>query len=150
MRALLQRASSASVSLEGKTVSSISQGLLILLGIESADDETDITWLCQKISQMRIFPDPQGKMNLSLLDITGQALVVSQFTLHASTKKGNRPSFLKAAPPSHSEPLYEAFCTALETTLQKPVPRGIFGAEMKVTLTNDGPVTIWLDSRNRE
>ena len=150
MRALLQRVSSASVEINGETTSSISQGLLILLGIENADDNSDISWLCQKISQMRIFPDPDGKMNLSLRDIAGEALVVSQFTLHASTKKGNRPSFLKAAAPAKSEPLYEGFCAIMETTIAKPVGRGVFGADMKVSLTNDGPVTIWLDSRDRE
>ena len=150
MRALLQRVSSASVEIDGHTVSSISQGLLILLGIEDADDESDIKWLCQKISQMRIFPDADEKMNLSLLDVSGEVLVVSQFTLHASTKKGNRPSFLKAAAPSKSEPLYQVFCSAMETAISKPIGRGVFGADMKVSLTNDGPVTIWLDSRNRE
>ena len=150
MRALLQRVSSASVEIDGKTVSSISQGLLILLGIEEADDESDIAWLCQKIPQMRIFPDAEGKMNLSLHNTAGEALVVSQFTLHASTKKGNRPSFLKAAAPSKSQPLYEAFCAAMETSISKPIGRGIFGADMKVSLTNDGPVTIWIDSRDRE
>ncbi len=150
MRALLQRVSSASVEIDGKTVSSIQAGLLILVGIEDADDQSDIAWLCQKIPQMRIFPDAEGKMNLSLLDIAGEALVVSQFTLHASSKKGNRPSFLKAATPSKSEPLYDAFCAALEITISKPVGRGVFGADMKVSLTNDGPVTIWLDSRAKE
>lgn len=150
MRALLQRVSSASVEIEGETVSSISNGLLILLGIEDADDESDINWLCQKTAQMRIFSDPEGKMNLSLRDIAGEALVVSQFTLHASTKKGNRPSFLKAAAPHRSEPLYKAFCTGMENAIAKPVGRGVFGADMKVSLTNDGPVTIWLDSRDRE
>ena len=150
MRALLQRVSSASVKINGETTSSISQGLLILLGIEDADDESDISWLCQKISQMRIFPDPDGKMNLSLRDISGEALVVSQFTLHASTKKGNRPSFLRAAAPAKSEPLYETFCAIMETAISKPVGRGVFGADMKVSLTNDGPVTIWLDSRDKE
>lgn len=150
MRALLQRVSSSAVSIGGETVSSIGPGLLILLGIEQVDDESDIAWLCQKISQMRIFSDTEGKMNLSLLDVGGEALVVSQFTLHASTKKGNRPSFLKAAAPAHSEPLYESFCAKLGTILSKPAARGIFGADMQVSLTNDGPVTVWLDSRNRE
>ncbi len=150
MRALLQRVSSASVEIDGKTTSSISQGLLILLGIEDADDESDIAWLSQKIPRMRVFPDPEGRMNLSLTDLSGDAMVVSQFTLHASTKKGNRPSFLKAAAPSKSEPLYEAFCAAMETAISKPVGRGVFGADMKVSLTYDGPVTIWLDSRQRE
>ena len=150
VRALLQRVSTASVEIDARKVAAISQGILVLLGIESADNEGDIEWLCQKISRMRIFPDSDGKMNLSLLDISGQVLVVSQFTLHASTKKGNRPSFLNAAQPSVAEPLYESFCAAMESQLSRPVPRGIFGADMKVSLINDGPVTIWLDSRNRE
>ncbi len=150
MRALLQRVSSASVEIGGNCVSSIGSGLLILLGVEDADDESDVAWLCQKISQMRIFPDADGKMNLSILNVSGDVLVVSQFTLHASTKKGNRPSFLKAAAPSKSEPLYEAFCSAMETAVSKPIGRGVFGADMKVSLTNDGPVTIWLDSHNKE
>lgn len=150
MRALLQRVSSASVSVDGKTVSSIQHGLLILLGIEEADDASDIDWLCGKISQLRIFDDAEGKMNLSIQDVAGEIIVVSQFTLHASTKKGNRPSFLKAAPPVISEPLYSAFCDALSQKMNSPVGRGIFGADMQVTLTNDGPVTIWIDSRDKE
>lgn len=150
MRALLQRVSQASVEIDQKTTASIASGLLILLGIEDPDTEADIAWLCQKISQMRIFPDDSGKMNHSLLDTGGQALVVSQFTLHASTKKGNRPSFLKAAHPDKSEPLYQSFCKALETSLGKPVPTGTFGAEMQIHLTNSGPVTIWLDSKDKE
>ena len=150
MRALLQRVSSASVVIDGETVSSVGGGFLILLGIEEADNESDVVWLSQKIARMRVFPDEEGKMNLSMLGISGEALVVSQFTLHASTKKGNRPSFLKAAAPAVSEPLYEAFCKNLSAEIGKPVARGIFGADMKVSLTNDGPVTIWLDSRDRE
>jgi D-tyrosyl-tRNA(Tyr) deacylase len=150
MRALLQRVSSASVSIDGKTVSSIQHGLLILLGIEEADDTSDIDWLCGKITRLRIFEDEEGKMNRSIQDIGGEVIVVSQFTLHASTKKGNRPSFLKAAPPAISEPLYRAFCDALSQKLNSPVGRGIFGANMQVTLTNDGPVTIWIDSRDKE
>jgi len=150
MRALLQRVSSASVSVDGKTVSSIQNGILILLGIEEADDSSDIDWLCGKISLLRIFEDEEGKMNRSIQDIGGEVIVVSQFTLHASTKKGNRPSFLKAAPPAISEPLYRAFCDALSQKLNSPVGRGIFGADMQVTLTNDGPVTIWIDSRDKE
>ncbi len=150
MRALLQRVSSASVSVDGTTVSSIQQGLLILLGIEEADDASDIDWLCGKITRLRIFEDEEGKMNRSIQDIGGEALVVSQFTLHASTKKGNRPSFLKSAPPAISEPLYNTFCKALETELGKTIGRGIFGAEMQVSLINNGPVTIWIDSRNKE
>jgi D-tyrosyl-tRNA(Tyr) deacylase len=150
MRALLQRVSSASVSVDGKTISSIQHGLLILLGIEEADETSDIDWLCGKITQLRIFDDPEGKMNLSIQDIAGEIMVVSQFTLHASTKKGNRPSFIKAAPPAISEPLYRAFCDALSQKMNSPIGRGIFGAEMKVALVNDGPVTIWIDSRDKE
>jgi D-tyrosyl-tRNA(Tyr) deacylase len=150
MRALLQRVSSASVSIDGETVSSIQHGLLILLGIEESDNTEDIDWLCGKITRLRIFEDENGKMNLSIQDIGGEALVVSQFTLHASTKKGNRPSFLKAAPPAISEPLYNAFCNNLEAELGKSIGRGIFGAEMQVSLVNTGPVTIWIDSQNKE
>jgi D-tyrosyl-tRNA(Tyr) deacylase len=150
MRALLQRVSSASVSVNGKTVSSIQHGILILLGIEEADDSSDIDWLCGKISLLRIFEDEEGKMNRSIQDIGGEVIAVSQFTLHASTKKGNRPSFLKAAPPAISEPLYRAFCDALSQKINSPIGRGIFGADMQVTLTNDGPVTIWIDSRDKE
>jgi len=150
MRALLQRVSSASVTIAGETVSAIGQGFLVLLGITNGDDASDNEWLCGKIARMRVFDDGEGKMNRSVLDNGGDILVVSQFTLHASTKKGNRPSFLDAAAPSVSEPLYESFCESLTTALGKPVARGVFGADMKVALTNDGPVTIWLDSRNRE
>jgi D-tyrosyl-tRNA(Tyr) deacylase len=150
MRVLLQRVSEASVSIDGAKVSEISPGFLILLGIGAGDDETDIAWLCGKIARMRVFSDDEGKMNRSLLDTDGAALVVSQFTLYASTKKGNRPSFLASAPPDFSEPLYESFCEALSAELGKTVARGSFGADMQVSLTNDGPVTIWLDSHNRE
>jgi D-tyrosyl-tRNA(Tyr) deacylase len=150
MRALIQRVSSASVSVDQKTVSSIQRGLLILLGIEEADDSSDIDWLSSKISLLRIFEDQEGKMNRSIQDIGGEVIVASQFTLHASTKKGNRPSFLKAAPPAISDPLYRDFCDALSQKLNSPVGRGIFGADMQVTLTNDGPVTIWIDSRDKE
>ena len=150
MRALLQRVSSASVSIDGETFSSIDRGFLVLLGIESVDDVTDIEWLAGKITRMRVFGDEEGKMNRSIQDTGGEILVVSQFTLHASTKKGNRPSFLKAAHPSVSEPLYETFCEQLSKELGREVGRGVFGAEMKVALVNDGPVTIWLDSQNRE
>lgn len=150
MRALLQRVSNASVTIDRTVVSEIGGGFLILLGIGAGDDETDIAWLCGKIARMRVFPDEEGKMNRSLLDIGGTALVVSQFTLHASTKKGNRPSFLASAPPHLAEPLYEAFCAALSAEIGKPVARGSFGADMQVSLINDGPVTIWLDSRAKE
>lgn len=150
MRVLLQRVSEASVAIGGEKVSGIGVGFLILLGVGAGDDETDIAWLCGKISRMRVFPDGEGKMNRSLLDTGGEALVVSQFTLHASTKKGNRPSFLAASPPDISEPLYETFCDALSSEIGKPVARGVFGADMQVSLTNDGPVTLWLDSRAKE
>lgn len=150
MRALLQRVLSASVEIDGSIHSSISHGHLILLGIEEIDDISDVDWLTGKISRLRIFEDDEGKMNRSILDTGGDILVVSQFTLHASTKKGNRPSFLKAAHPDLSEPLYETFCDSLGKQLGKPVSKGIFGADMKVALTNDGPVTLWIDSRNRE
>ena len=150
MRALLQRVNQASVTIETTVHSSIGPGLLVLLGIEEADDQQDIDWLVQKITKMRIFGDTEGKMNSSLMDVGGQALVVSQFTLHANTRKGNRPSFIRAASPAHSEPLYEAFCSELEKVLGRSVARGVFGADMQVALTNDGPVTIWIDSRARE
>lgn len=150
MRALLQRVSQASVRIGGQPVSAIGPGLLILLGIEEADSQEDIAWLVPKIGRMRIFGDQEGKMNHALGDIGGEAMVVSQFTLHASTRKGNRPSFLRAAPPAHSEPLYEAFCEAMTAEIGRPPARGVFGADMQVSLTNDGPVTVWVDSRNRE
>jgi len=150
MRALLQRVSSASVRIDGEIISSIDHGFLVLLGIETVDETTDIEWLAGKITRMRVFGDDEGKMNRGILDTGGEILVVSQFTLHASTKKGNRPSFLKAAQPSVSEPLYESFCERLSALLGREVRRGVFGAEMEVGLVNDGPVTIWLDSRDRE
>lgn len=123
---------------------------MVLLGIEDADDRTDAEWLCGKIARMRIFADAEGVMNLSLTESGGDALVVSQFTLHASTKKGNRPSYIRAARPEHAEPLYEAFKQLLSIELQRPVASGVFGAMMEVELVNDGPVTILLDSRDRE
>ncbi|WP_367872183.1 D-aminoacyl-tRNA deacylase [Luteolibacter sp. Populi] len=150
MRAVIQRVSSASVTIDGETVASIGTGLLILLGIEDGDGTEDISWLAAKIARMRIFPDDAGLMNLSLPDCSGEAIVVSQFTLHASTKKGNRPSFIRAARPEISEPLYRQFCEALESELGKPVGRGRFAADMKVSLVNEGPVTIVIDTRNRE
>ena len=150
MRLVLQRASSASVTIAGKVVASIGTGLLVLIGIEEADGEDDAAWLVQKLTQMRIFADAEGKMNLSLKDIAGDALVVSQFTLHAGTKKGNRPSFIRAARPERAVPLYEHFLLLLESHLARPVPRGVFGADMQVALVNDGPVTILLDSKARE
>ena len=150
MRALLQRVSSASVTIEGTVKSSIGPGLLILLGIEHEDTVEDIEWLCKKIAALRIFSDPAGLMNLSVQDIGGECLVVSQFTLHASTKKGNRPSFIRAARPDTAIPLYEQFVQKLEAESSRPVQTGAFGADMQVNLLNDGPVTIWLDSKNKE
>ena len=150
MRAILQRVSSASVTIAGESFASIGSGLLVLLGIEDGDGPEDIAWLAPKIARMRIFPDEAGLMNLALTDTGGDAIVVSQFTLHASTKKGNRPSFIRAARPEISEPLYRSFCEALEQELAKPVGRGRFGADMQVALINDGPVTIVIDTKNRE
>lgn len=150
MRAVIQRVNEATVTIDGEKISSIGQGLLVLLGIESADTQADIDWLCPKIAKTRIFSDDEGKMNLSVSEISGEIMVVSQFTLHASTKKGNRPSFLKAAPPQHSEPLYEAFCTSIEQEIDRSVARGVFGGDMKISLINDGPVTILIDTHNRE
>jgi D-tyrosyl-tRNA(Tyr) deacylase len=150
VRAVIQRVAEASVGADGNTVSAIGRGLLVLVGVEGADTASDIEWLSGKIAGMRIFSDADDKMNLSICDISGDLLVVSQFTLHASTKKGNRPSFLKSAAPERAEPLYEQFCDALEAKIGKPVGRGIFGADMKVALLNDGPVTILMDSHARE
>ena len=150
MRALLQRVSEASVTIDGRVRSQIGRGLLVLLGVESADDAGDADWLARKIAQLRLFEDDEGKMNRSILESGGDALVVSQFTLHARTKKGTRPSFDKAARPEQAIPLYEAFVKALESELGKPVGTGEFGAMMAVALVNDGPVTLMIDSRNRE
>lgn len=150
MRAVIQRVLEASVSVEGQQISAIGPGLLVLLGVEQVDEMDDATWLSGKISRMRIFSDNEGKMNRSVAEMGGGVIVVSQFTLHASTKKGNRPSFLRAAAPAISEPLYEAFCAALESELGKPVGRGVFGGDMKISLINDGPVTIVIDSRARD
>jgi len=150
MRAVIQRVLEASVEAEGRTVSRIGGGLLVLLGVEDGDTLEDVSWLSGKVAKLRIFSDPEGKMNQSVTEADGEIIVVSQFTLHASTKKGNRPSFLKSAAPAVSEPLYEQFCAGLERETAKPVGRGIFGADMKVALVNDGPVTILIDSRARE
>ena len=136
--------------MDGHLVSQIGPGLLVLLGVEDGDSQADADWLATKVVAMRIFADEEGKMNRSVADAEGNVIVVSQFTLHASTKKGNRPSFLRAARPEISEPLYETFCGLIETQLGKPVGRGVFGADMKVALVNDGPVTIVIDSRDRE
>ncbi|HSI70620.1 MAG TPA: D-aminoacyl-tRNA deacylase [Gillisia sp.] len=150
MRAVIQRVTEASVTIEGEVKSAIESGILILLGIEEEDAKEDIDWLCNKIARMRIFNDDNGVMNLSLQDIGGNALVISQFTLHASTKKGNRPSYIKSAKSEVAIPLYEQFLAQMETTLGKEVGSGIFGADMKVSLLNDGPVTIIIDSKNKE
>jgi D-tyrosyl-tRNA(Tyr) deacylase len=150
MRAVIQRVSEASVTIDGSITARIGPGLLVLLGVEEIDDADDVEWLSGKIAKMRIFPDAEGKMNLSLVESGGEVMVVSQFTLHASTKKGNRPSFIRASAPAHSEPLYEAFCRAMELETGKAAARGVFGADMKIALVNDGPVTIVIDSRARE
>lgn len=147
MRVLIQRVSNASVSISGKITSEIGNGLLVLLGIENADDEKDIEFLAQKLVNLRIFPDENGVMNLSVLDVKGEVLVVSQFTLHARTRKGNRPSYIDAAKPEISIPIYEKFIKYVEKLLNKPVKTGEFGANMQVSLVNDGPVTIWIDSK---
>ncbi|WP_373055491.1 D-aminoacyl-tRNA deacylase [Zunongwangia sp. H14] len=149
MRVVLQRVSEASVTINHRVNTVIDKGLLILLGIEEEDNEEDIEWLCNKIVKMRIFNDAEEVMNLSLLDINGDAIVVSQFTLHASTKKGNRPSYIKAAKPEIAIPHYEKFIEVLEEKLGKNVGTGEFGADMKVSLLNDGPVTILMDSKNK-
>ena len=150
MKAVVQRVSKASVTVDGKIISNIGDGLLVLLGIENEDDKSDIVWLSRKIVNLRIFNDENGVMNVSLIEKGGDAIVVSQFTLHASTKKGNRPSYLKAAKPEVSIPLYEEFVQQLEEDLGKKIGTGIFGADMKVDLVNDGPVTIIIDTKNRE
>ena len=150
MRVLIQRVSEASVTVDSQVISQIGEGLLILLGVSVEDDESDLEWLVNKVANLRIFPDAEGVMNRSLLDAEGEALVVSQFTLQAATKKGNRPSYIRAARPEQAVPLYEKFVSRLEEILGKKVGTGEFGAMMSVALTNEGPVTIWIDSRNRE
>ncbi len=150
MRVVLQRVASASVTVEDKIVAEIQKGILVLVGIEDADSQEDIDWLVTKITQLRIFGDENGVMNLSVEEVNGDVLVVSQFTLHAATKKGNRPSYIKAARPDIAIPIYEKFVNTLENKLGKKVPTGIFGADMKVALLNDGPVTIIIDSKNKE
>lgn len=150
MKTVIQRVSSASVTINEKMVSEIKTGLLILVGIEHEDSQDDIDWLTKKIVNLRIFNDKNDVMNTSLIDIKGDAIVVSQFTLHASTKKGNRPSYIKAAKPEIAIPLYEKFVISLEQQLNKKVGTGVFGADMKVSILNDGPVTILIDSKLRE
>ena len=150
MRTVLQRVSKASVTVEGELISSIGHGLLILLGIEDADTKEDIDWLTNKILNLRIFNDENEVMNRSVMDVDGEIIVVSQFTLHAQTKKGNRPSYIKAAKPDIAVPMYEDFIRTLEQKLGKKVGAGVFGADMKVELLNDGPVTITMDTKNKE
>ena len=150
MRAVIQRVSHASVTINGECKSSIGRGYLVLLGCENADTQEDIDWLAKKIANLRVFDDEAGVMNLSIRDVDGEILVVSQFTLWASYKKGNRPSYLRAGSHEITVPLYEAFCKAMTEQLGKPVQTGEFGADMKVELLNDGPVTICMDTKNKE
>lgn len=150
MKAVIQRVSKASVTIENKKVASIGKGLLVLLGIVDEDTSEDIQWLSNKILNLRIFGDEQDVMNLSLKDVDGDVIIVSQFTLHANTKKGNRPSYINAAKPNVAIPLYESFIKQMEIDLGKKVQTGIFGADMKVELLNDGPVTIIIDTKNKE
>ncbi len=150
MRVVIQRVSSASVTVDGKIIGEIQRGLMVLVGIVNEDDQSDIEWLSNKIVNMRIFEDEQGVMNKSVLEVGGSLLLVSQFTLHASTKKGNRPSYIAAAKPDISIPLYESLIRQLEKDLGSAIQTGSFGADMKVALVNDGPVTITIDSKNKE
>ena len=150
MRTVIQRVQHASVTIEGTVKSSIGNGLLLLLGVEESDTSEDVDWLVRKVAALRVFDDENGVMNRSILDVQGEALVVSQFTLYASYKKGNRPSWFRAASHEISVPLYEEFCSKLSETLGKPVGTGEFGADMKVELLNDGPVTICMDTKNKE
>ena len=150
MRIVIQRVKEASVTISGEVHSAIGYGMLILVGVEDRDSEEDVEWLVKKASQLRIFDDANGVMNCSITDVGGRALVVSQFTLHASTKKGNRPSYIRASRPEHATPLYEMFCNRLSQAIGSPVGTGVFGADMQVALVNDGPVTICIDSQNRE
>ena len=150
MRVVIQRVQHASVTIDGNLKSKIGKGLLILVGIEDRDTQEDIEWLCKKIDHLRIFDDENGVMNKSVVEVDGEILVVSQFTLHASTKKGNRPSYLKASKPEYAIPMYESFCSEMGLQLGKEVQTGTFGADMKVELLNDGPVTILIDTQNKE
>ena len=150
MRSVIQRVSEASVTVDQKIIAKINNGLLLFIGIENADSAEDISWLCSKIANLRIFNDDDGVMNRSIKDTGGDMIIVSQFTLHAATKKGNRPSYIKAAKPEIAIPIYEKFIQSMEFELGKPVQTGAFGADMKVSLCNDGPVTILIDSKNRE
>ncbi|MET0637258.1 MAG: D-aminoacyl-tRNA deacylase [Chitinophagaceae bacterium] len=150
MRVVIQRVKHASVTIDGRVFSSIGPGLLLFLGIEEADVEEDLAWLAGKIVNLRVFDDPSGVMNLPVKEINGEIMLVSQFTLHASTKKGNRPSYIRAARPENAVVMYEKMIGVLSDTLGKSIATGSFGADMKVELVNDGPVTIWIDSKNRE
>ena len=150
MRIVIQRVKEASVTISGNVHSSIGQGMLILVGVEDRDTAEDVDWLVKKAAQLRIIDDENGVMNRSVIDVAGEALVVSQFTLHASTKKGNRPSYIRASRPEHAVPMYELFCRELSQAIGKEVGTGVFGADMQVALINDGPVTICIDSQNRE
>jgi D-aminoacyl-tRNA deacylase len=150
MKVVIQRVSHASVKVDGNTTGEIGEGLLVLLGIEDADTDEDITWLSNKIVNLRVFIDEEGVMNKSLLEVNGGILLVSQFTLHASTKKGNRPSYIKASKPEFAIPMYQKMITRLQGDLGQPIQTGIFGADMKVGLLNDGPVTIIIDTKNKE
>ena len=150
MKVVIQRVSEASVTIENNTVAQIKQGLLVFVGIEEEDNQEDINWLASKIANLRIFADEAQIMNLSLKDINGEVIVVSQFTLHAATKKGNRPSYIKAAKPEIAVPMYESFVRQIELELEKKIQTGQFGADMKVALINDGPVTIIIDTKNKE
>jgi D-tyrosyl-tRNA(Tyr) deacylase len=150
MRSVIQRVSSASLIANNIAMGEIQSGLVVLLGIEEADDHQDADWVAEKIARMRIFADAAGKMNLAIEEIGGRIMVISQFTLHASTRKGNRPSFIQAARSEQAIPLYEYFLQKIQALVAQPIVTGIFGADMKVTLVNDGPVTIWLDSKNKE
>jgi D-tyrosyl-tRNA(Tyr) deacylase len=150
MRAVVQKVSQAQITIDHTTTKKMGHGLVVLLGIEEADGPADIEWLSGKISRLRVFKDDQGVMNLSVMDVKGSVMIVSQFTLHASTKKGNRPSYIKAAPPEIAIPLYDAFVQKMEADLGQPVTTGEFGAYMQIHLTNDGPVTIQIDTKNKE
>jgi D-tyrosyl-tRNA(Tyr) deacylase len=150
MRIVIQRVKEASVTVDDQITGAIHTGLLVLMGIEDADTEEDISWLCNKIVNLRIFNDEKGVMNLGIKEVNGDILLVSQFTLHASTKKGNRPSYSKASKPDFAIPMYEKMIGQLEQDMGKKIQTGIFGADMQVALLNDGPVTIWIDSKNRE
>jgi D-aminoacyl-tRNA deacylase len=150
MRVVIQRVTQADVKVDGEIRGEVGPGLLVLMGVEDADGQEDITWMSGKIVNLRVFDDENGVMNRSVIDIGGDILLISQFTLHASTKKGNRPSYIKASKPDHAVPVYEKMILQLELDLGRPIQRGVFGADMKVSLVNDGPVTIFIDSKQKE